>query len=81
MFSQDGNKLFSGARKDSEIFCWDLRNPGKILQAFKRDIQTNQRIYFDLFFDCKYLCSGNNDGTISFGMEMISILPVILSPL
>lgn len=64
MFSQDGNKLFSGARKDSNIFCWDVRNPGKILQIFKRDVQTNQRIYFDLFGD-KYIISGNNNGKVS----------------
>ena len=64
-FSSDGNKLYSGARKDSDIFCWDVRNPGKILRTFKRDVQTNQRIYFDLDENCKYLCSGNNDGIIN----------------
>jgi telomerase Cajal body protein 1 len=64
MFSKDGNKLFSGGRKDSSIYCWDIRNPGKILQVFKRDVKTNQRIYFDLNDD-KYLCSGNNNGMVS----------------
>jgi hypothetical protein len=24
-FSSDGNRLFSGARKDSDIICWDIR--------------------------------------------------------
>lgn len=66
MFSKDGNKLFSGGRKDSSIFCWDIRNPGKILQVFKRDVKTNQRIYFDLNEEDKQnLCSGNNNGTVS----------------
>ena len=66
MFSPDGNMLFSGARKDSDIFCWDLRNPGKLLQVFKRGVNTNQRVYFDLTPDGKYLCSGNSDGSICF---------------
>ncbi len=34
--------------QDPEILCWDLRNPGSILFTVKRDVQTNQRIYFDL---------------------------------
>lgn len=62
-FSKDGNRLFSGARKDSDIICWDVRNLGEILQVYKRDVKTNQRIYFDLY--SQYLCSGNNDGTVS----------------
>jgi len=64
LFSQDGNRLFSGGRKDNLIYCWDVRNPGKVLQVFKRDVQTNQRIYFDLYAD-KHLCSGNNNGVVS----------------
>ncbi|CAF0809624.1 unnamed protein product [Brachionus calyciflorus] len=66
MFSSDGNRLYSGARKDSDIYCWDIRNPGKLLQIFKRDVTSNQRIYFDLYKDCKYLASGNNNGSVSF---------------
>ncbi len=62
-FSKDGNRLFSGARKDSDILCWDVRNLGKVLQVFKRDVQTNQRIYFDLY--SKYLCSGGTDGVLN----------------
>jgi telomerase Cajal body protein 1 len=65
MFSKDGNRLYSGARKDEIINCWDMRNPGKILNTFKRDVSTNQRIYFDLFEDSKYLVSGSNDGTVN----------------
>lgn len=62
-FSDDGNRLYTGARKDSDIICWDMRNFGKVLQVFKRDVQTNQRVYFD--FHSKYLVSGNNDGTVN----------------
>lgn len=66
MFSPDGNQLFSGARKDADINCWDIRNPGKLLQVFRRDVRTNQRIYFDLYGSCKYLASGNYNGTVRF---------------
>ena len=30
------------------MLCWDLRNPGTILYQMKRNVTTNQRIYFDL---------------------------------
>lgn len=66
MFSNDGNRLFSGARKDPELYCWDIRNPGKLLQIFKRNVTSNQRIYFDLYGNEKYLASGNNDGNVYF---------------
>lgn len=79
MFSSDGNKLFSGARKDSNLYCWDMRNPGKILQVFKRDVQTNQRIYFDLIQN-KYLCSGNNKGTIQLWNANEFDLSVVSEP-
>ena len=61
------NKIFHiqfyQKKKDSDIICWDIRNPGQILQVFRRKVTTNQRIYFDTLND-KYLCSGNDDGTI-----------------
>ncbi|CAM1303054.1 WRAP53 (predicted) [Pycnogonum litorale] len=64
-FSNDGTKLYSGGRKDPEILCWDLRNPGQVLYSMKRDVTTNQRIYFDLDRCCQFAASGNQDGTIS----------------
>ncbi|CAI9611108.1 unnamed protein product [Staurois parvus] len=48
LFSPDGNCIFSGGRKDPEILCWDIRHPGKILCSLKREVVTNQRIYFDM---------------------------------
>ena len=42
-----------------------MRNPGKILQIFKREINTNQRIYFDVSSDSRFMSSGNNDGTVN----------------
>lgn len=28
--SYDGRLLFSGARKDGHVRCWDLRKPGQV---------------------------------------------------
>ncbi|KAK3913249.1 Telomerase Cajal body protein 1 [Frankliniella fusca] len=63
-FSEDGLRLLSGGRKDSEILCWDLREPGKILFSVPRPVMTHQRIYFDLTADGKYLLSGTSDGMV-----------------
>lgn len=63
-FSPDGNKLFSGARKDSVIQCWDMRWPGRILYTFDRPVTTNQRIYFDLDKNGHWLVSGISSGAI-----------------
>jgi len=65
MFSPDGTKLYSGARKDPLILCWDLRFPDKILYAMPREVLTNQRIYFDIDSTGKYLISGSTDGIAS----------------
>ncbi|XP_076363186.1 telomerase Cajal body protein 1 homolog isoform X2 [Tachypleus tridentatus] len=48
VFSPDGTKLYTGGRKDPNIFCWDLRNPGQVLCSLRRLVTTNQRIYFDI---------------------------------
>lgn len=58
MFSPDGPCLYTGARMDHEIICWDLRNPGKVLFSLYRNVATNQRIYFDLTPDGNTLVSG-----------------------
>lgn len=34
--------------QESEILCWDLRDPGQVLFSMHRNVNTNQRIYFDL---------------------------------
>ncbi|XP_010613192.1 telomerase Cajal body protein 1 isoform X2 [Fukomys damarensis] len=47
-FHPDGNRFFSGARKDAELLCWDLRQPSHPLWSLSREVTTNQRIYFDL---------------------------------
>ncbi|XP_073256663.1 telomerase Cajal body protein 1-like [Porites lutea] len=65
MFSPDGTKLYSGGRKDDEIICWDVRNPGTVLYCMNRSVDTNQRVYFDIDRSGQYIISGNADGTVS----------------
>ncbi|XP_038135044.1 telomerase Cajal body protein 1 [Cyprinodon tularosa] len=65
LFSPDGNYLFTGGRKDPEILCWDLRDTGKVLFSLKRNVTTNQRIYFDLDQSGTYLLSGDTEGVVS----------------
>ncbi|KAI5712775.1 hypothetical protein M8J76_005275 [Diaphorina citri] len=74
-FSSNGILLFSGARKDCEIICWDLRNPGCILHTFPRQVSTNQRVYFDLTSCSNYLLSGNTNGDLSIWNVNTSNLP------
>ncbi|GFU42113.1 telomerase Cajal body protein 1 [Nephila pilipes] len=64
-FSPDGNLLYSGGRKDSEILCWDLRYLGEVLFCLRRSCVTNQRLYFDISRCGRYVVSGNNNGIIS----------------
>uniref|UniRef100_A0A4W4G5E0 Telomerase Cajal body protein 1 n=1 Tax=Electrophorus electricus TaxID=8005 RepID=A0A4W4G5E0_ELEEL len=65
LFSPDGHHLYTGSRKDPEILCWDLRDPGQVLFSLPRTVRTNQRIYFDLDPSGRYLLSGDTDGAMS----------------
>uniref|UniRef100_A0A3Q3ETZ9 Telomerase Cajal body protein 1 n=1 Tax=Labrus bergylta TaxID=56723 RepID=A0A3Q3ETZ9_9LABR len=65
LFSPDGNYLYTGGRKDPEILCWDLREPGKVVFSLKRNVATNQRIYLDLDSSGRYLLSGDTEGVVS----------------
>lgn len=64
-FSADGRCVFSGGRKDPEILCWDVRHPGQVLTSLRRNIATNQRIYFDMESSGRYLLSGDTQGVVS----------------
>ncbi|XP_033040607.1 telomerase Cajal body protein 1 [Trachypithecus francoisi] len=64
-FHPDGNHFFSGARKDAELLCWDLRQPGYPLWSLGREVTTNQRIYFDLDPTGQFLVSGSTSGAVS----------------
>ncbi|CAK9293669.1 unnamed protein product [Gordionus sp. m RMFG-2023] len=66
IFSKDGSKLYSGGRKDPCITCWDLRNMGKVCQTYCRPVNNNQRVYFDIDSQLKYLVSGLMNGHVKF---------------
>ena len=61
-FSEDGGCLLTGGRKDNEIICWDLRQPGHVLWTVSRVADTNQTIGFSLRGRC--LVSANTDGSV-----------------
>ena len=41
-FSRDGSLLISGARKDNQMFCWDLRMLDEPLHTLERRVDNNQ---------------------------------------
>lgn len=63
-FSLDGIRLYSGARKDNELICWDLRVPGRPLFCLQRHSNTNQKIYLDISRCGTWLVSGGTDGKV-----------------
>ncbi|CAF3318132.1 unnamed protein product [Rotaria sp. Silwood2] len=63
-FSSDGHRLYSGARKDGMILCWDVRNLGEVLCTYHRQVNTNQRIYFDFDPSFTMLVTGNSNGHV-----------------
>jgi len=64
-FSPDGYHLYSGARHDSKIYCWDVRNTGGILFELERPLSNNQRLSFDLDPSGRYLVTGNEEGHVT----------------
>ncbi len=66
-FSPCGTYLYSGARKDSLIYCWDARNLSGAMYQLERDVNTtNQRVYFDIEPCGRHLASGGEGGNVKF---------------
>lgn len=63
-FTNDGYYLISGARKDSEIIWWDLRNTSLPLFKLLRNVSTNQRIQFDIDRNNLNVFSGSTDNQV-----------------
>ncbi|KAH9611840.1 hypothetical protein KSS87_019519 [Heliosperma pusillum] len=64
-FSKDGNYLYTGARKDPYIMCWDVRNTVEVVYKLYRSTeQTNQRISFDIEPCGRHLGTGGQDGLV-----------------
>ena len=59
LFSKDGNFLYTGARRDTCIQCWDIRSTQNALYTIQRDTPTtNQRISFDIEPCGRHLATG-----------------------
>lgn len=59
LFAPDGNFLFTGARADGELWCWDVRFHSGVVYKLERDTgTTNQRISFDIEPCGRHLASG-----------------------
>lgn len=63
-FSPDGRFLFTAARRDPRIHCWDIRATNEILYTFQRAADSNQRIEFDLHCAGRYLATGSQSGKV-----------------
>lgn len=63
-FAPDGNRLFTGARRDGQLVCWDLRQSAVPVFKLHRTIATNQRIHFDICRQGRWLASGDTDGLL-----------------
>jgi len=63
-FSPDGKFLFTAARKDNNIYCWDIRATGQVLRTFTREANTNQRIAFDVDPTGKWITTGGVNGDV-----------------
>ncbi|KAI3429583.1 hypothetical protein D9Q98_005669 [Chlorella vulgaris] len=64
-FSADGNFLYTGARKDPSILCWDVRYGSGVIYSIPRQSGgTNQRMYFDVEPCGRHLATGGEDGVV-----------------
>ena len=77
-FSADGNYLYTGARKDPSVYCWDVRNLSGVVYALHRkSATTNQKISFSIEPCGRHLASGGEDGCVKVwdltsGTEVLS---------
>ncbi|KAI8473171.1 MAG: WD40-repeat-containing domain protein [Monoraphidium minutum] len=65
LFSRDGNYLYSGARRDGRVICWDVRAAAAPLYELPRDAAaTNQRLGFSIDPSNRHLATGGCDGRV-----------------
>ena len=59
LWSPDGNFLYTGARRDGDIICWDVRASLEPLYHMQRETRsTNQRIQFSIEPCGRHLATG-----------------------
>ncbi|KAG2440844.1 hypothetical protein HXX76_003698 [Chlamydomonas incerta] len=65
LFSADGNYLYTGARQDAHMLCWDVRHTYAAVYSMERPTgRTNQRVQFDIEPAGRHLLSGGCDGSV-----------------
>ncbi|KAG2425914.1 hypothetical protein HYH02_014913 [Chlamydomonas schloesseri] len=65
LFSADGNYLYTGARQDPHMLCWDVRHTYAALYSMERPTgHTNQRVQFDIEPAGRHLVTGGCDGCV-----------------
>lgn len=63
-FIHNDTYFVSGGRRDNKLVMWDVRYGNTPVLCLERSIRTNQRIYFDVSDDGKWLASGDSSGKI-----------------
>ena len=64
LFGREGHYLYTGARADAEMRCWDVR-AGQSLYVLQRVTpRTNQRMEFDIEPAGRHLVTGGEDGCL-----------------
>ena len=63
-WSNCGNYLYIGGRKNDNILKWDVRNTREEVGRFTRTCNTNQKYIFDLDPWGKFLATGSQEGKI-----------------
>ena len=64
-FSADGNYLYTGARKDGNVYCWDARfMSGAVYSIERSSCRTYQKVYFDIEPSGRCLATGGDDGFV-----------------
>ncbi len=61
-WSPCGNKLWIGGRKHSRLSCWDVRMLKSEIGCVERELETNQRLSFDIDPWGQYLFTGSQHG-------------------
>jgi len=70
-WSYDSNRIYAGLRQDSFLGCWDIRYLQEPLMIMERQVNTSQRINFDIMPHQYYelesiVASGGTDGKVTF---------------
>lgn len=77
-FSADGNFLYTGARQDPDIFCWDVRYTSDVVYRLQRDTaNTNQRVHFDIEPMGRHLTTGG----LCWGLSTCCMTPRHSAPM